>query len=430
MLKPRAEIPAKDGKTRVKAPREIGSQFVRRKAQTEVVIGGERQRAFDNAVASGKLKKGTAAYKKAEKGAKAELRSKYNAAMSAIGVKGKQKYSKKEQAQNVKKAMEALAARGRGTVLGGRDGRSQFKDIAQAGNKYGTAEGERMFGKKGYAQVIRAATRTDKGGGKIRKTNRRAFQTTQKVREVTVDAKGRKTTRIVKDGARAIKYFDASKPIPKEFKGAVRQYLAQKKGSWKGSSAPMLGEDGYIGFKGKPTAKGRGGKTKSTANRTFQKKAEAKPKTKQAAKPAAKPAKETAKPKKATQTAAKPKEATPNVRRTAEADRLIAASKAREAARSKATPAAAPRPAAPKPAAPAPKKAPAGPVPPKGSGTPARKQFLEKQLADRDAINKKVREKGFQSISTDERKTLGVLNRLAGDFKKELDSFKPKKKKG
>ena len=454
MLKPRADWPPKDGKAKVKPPREIGSQFVRRKQNTDRFLGGEAQKRFDKAVASGQLKKGSAAYKKAEKAAKAELRANYNAAMASIGIKPKAKYSPKEQAENRKKAIAALNARGRGAM--GRDGRSLFKDLAQGGNKYGNDLGGGMFGKgkKGYGKVIKAATRTDKGGGKLRKTNVRAFQTTQKQRIITVDAKtGKQTVRTIKAGARAIKMWDVTKPIPPELRGAVRQYVAQKKGSWKGASAPALGEDGYIGFKGKTTAgKGKGGKTKSTANRTFQKKAEAKPKAKQAAKSATKPAAGTAKPKKeAAKTAPAKKDETPKVRRTAEADRLLAASKARREAASKAKPASKPASAA-KPAAPAKKEAPAKRTtadrtlepnvvskgvklvdsgvknpPPRGNTSQARKKVVEANLKNQQILADKVKKDGIASLSSSERSTFSFLTRTKGDFEKELKSTKWKK---
>lgn len=462
-MKPRAEWPPKDGKAKVKPPREIGSQFVRRKQNTDRFLGGEAQKRFDKAVASGQLKKGSAAYKKAEKAAKAELRANYNAAMASIGIKPKAKYSPKEQAENRKKAIAALNARGRGAM--GRDGRSLFKDLAQGGNKYGNDLGGGMFGKgkKGYGKVIRVATRTDKGGGKLRKTNVRAFQTTQKQRNIIVDAKtGKQTIRTIKDGARAVKMWDVTKPIPPELRGAVRQYVAQKKGSWKGASAPALGEDGYIGFKGKPTAgKGKGGKTKSTANRTFQKKAEAKPKAKKAeAKPATKPAAGTAKPKKgetakpkkeAAKTAPAKKDETPKVRRTAEADRLLAASKARKEAASKAKPASKPAPAA-KPAAPAKKEAPAKRTtadrtlepnvvskgvklvdsgvknpPPRGNTSQDRKKVVEANLKNQQILADKVKKDGIASLSAGERSTFSFLTRTKSDFEKELKGTKWKK---
>lgn len=432
MLKPRAEFPPKDGKTKVKAPREIGSQFTRRKVQVDMALGGAAQDKFKAGVASGKLKKGTASYKKSEKAAKAEFRKNFSATMNVMdGAKPKAKYTPKEQRKNAAAAAEKLMARGRGQL--GQRGRALFKNIITVGETEGVAR----YGKKGYAKLVKLATRTDRGGGKVRKTNRRAFQTTQAVTQVTTRG-GKKTATTYKDGLRAVKYFDASKPVPKEFKGAVRQYLAQKKGSWKGASAPMLGEDGYIGFKGKPTARGKGGKTQSTSNRSFQKKATAKKapvKKAETAKPKKEaPAKKAPAAKKETpaKKEAPAKPATPRI--TAEANRLLKNKEARDAAKAKATPA--PKPAAPKPAAPKAAPKPAAPkqftqIPKKDSGTPERKKFLEGQLAERASLEKKIKEsKG--PVSEADRRNFSLLTRLSGDFKKELDTFKnkPKKKKG
>ena len=317
-------MPSEGGDKKTKQPREIASEFVAKKAQTMKVLGGEKYDKMMDMRAKGQT--GGKAYKKAEKAAKAEIAA--NTA-KAFGVKNKKSYSKSEQKKALKAALELANQKGRGGI--GRQGRSQMKDILKASGENAV----RIFGKKGAYQLERALTRTDKGGGKVRKTNRRAYETTQKVQAITKDAKGRTIVKTYDAGARKVKYFDASKPLPKGMEGAVRRYEAGKKGSLgrRTESKPIFGEDGYNGAPSKAktrapkaaAAKPKNASTKKAQSKNFKKKGEAKAapakkKGEQATKPKSeattnKPKKEQAAgPRKADGTAAKP---------TKEAERLL-----------------------------------------------------------------------------------------------------------
>jgi hypothetical protein len=447
-------MPTEGGDKKTKQPREIASEFVRTRNKVAETLGGEKYNAMKSMQEKGVDPK-SKAYKKAEREAKAELSSKYS---NAFGVKNKKAYTASEKKKALKAALELAQQKGRGGI--GRDGRAQMKATLLASK----ADAVRIFGKKGAYKLERALTRTDKGGGKVRKTNKRAYETVQKVREISVDSKGRTIVKTFDAGARKVRYFDASKPLPKGVGPAVRRWEAANKGALgrRSEAKPMLGEAGY---KGAPNlAKGRGAKpaaakpknpkSKKAQSKNFEKKApakQAKPKKEAAT---TKPKKEapTAKPKKEATKPAPAKKETPVVRRTAEADRLIAASKARKEAANKAAPAA--KPAAPaKPAAAPKKEAPAKrttadttlepqrisikPVklvdsgvknpPSKGNTSPARKKVVEANLKNQKILADKVKKDGIESLTQADRSTFSFLTRTKGDFERELKSTKWKK---
>lgn len=409
MLKPRAEIEGgeKSGKAK---QRVVSPKFNRTQAQVLTVLGGEAYTKLksleERGIRSGKE------YKKAERASKNELRK--NTA-KAFGVKDKKAYSKAEQKKNFNAAMELATKKGRGGL--GRDGRAQMKATLIA-----SGQAERIFGKKNAEKLRKTITRTDKGGGKVRKTDKRAYVVTIPTTEVRVGKGGKKTTKTYKAGMQTIKYFDSDAKAPK---GAVRQYVAQKTGAIKGQSKPRLGEDGY-----------KGAKNKAKKGQSFQKNTKA----------------ETKKPKRQAEGKAKPKKEAPSKVKKEEAPKKPlpskeqiqrAVQKATGGQPAKQTPAKPQTPATPKPAtprptttnkpapAPAPKKAPAfQQVPKAGSKTPERKAFLEKQVGEFNQLNARVKKDGIQSLSRDERQTLGIGQRLNADRLKEIKSIKtPKKKK-
>ena len=403
MLKPRAEIEG-DKKSKPRATRQVAAESFARKAKTLEVLGGQAQDTFKKMRESGKTS--GKEYQRAKRAADIELRK--NAA-KVFKVGDKKAYTKSEQKKNFEAAMELATRKGRGSL--GKQGKAQMKDILQASG----VNGERIFGKKGAYKLNRALTRTDKGGGKVRKTNKRKYITTQAVQEVSTDSRGRRTVKTIKDGAQKVRYFDASKPLPKGApKNAVRAYEAKKKGSLKTASAPMIGEDGY---KGAPS-KGKG----KAASRTYKKNSKAETK---------KPKKEAPSNVKKGETQKKPLPSKEQIQRAVQ---RATGGQAKPTPAKPQTPAT-PKPATPRPTttnkpAPAPKKAqPLQQVPKAGSKTPERKAFLEKQVNEFNQLNTRAKREGIQSLSREDRQTLGIGQRLNADRLKELKSIKTPKKK-
>jgi hypothetical protein len=340
MLKPRAEING-EKKTKPKEPRVVNPRYQAQMRRVTETLGGEKQLDFVQKARSGKLKSGTAAYKKAEKAAQAEKSKKF---AEFAGVKNKKSYSKKEQAAATKKTLDAMATFGTGDR--GRRDKAFVKYVLREA----PANAKKVFGEAGYKKIVAAATRTGKGakgGGKKRKTDRRAVIGGTEVTTRTQSRSGKVTTRTDKMGEFKQGYARKGEP-----KGArVNQGKRQFDTSFRGEGAAPTG--------GRSTAKAPKAKTKKGE---FQKTKATK----------AAPAK-----KEAAKTAPAKKEEAPKVKRTAEADRLLAQKaqrdKAKNAPAAKPAPAApAPKPAAPKPAAPKP-AAPAKKEAPKPAQKPATK---------------------------------------------------------